>query len=137
MKASVAIVPASLDSVVLNEPSVTVTAKDGKKVILTAQKGKLERTDGYVSASGRVTVRYGDLILKTGEIAYSDSKRMVWTDSTVSVEGRSFHFEGKGLKVLLETEELIIERDIQATLFGSKWLLSNEASLRTRRERIP
>jgi hypothetical protein len=54
----------------------------------------------------------------TGEIRYSQENHQAETSSPVSVESGDLRLTGKGLKVSVDSEEITIERDVQARLFN-------------------
>ena len=125
LQAATAFVSESLDRVVLKGPKVVYQGGAGGKIFLTAKSGRLDRKSRNVSAQGDVTVEYENFLFSTGEIDYSDEKLLAETSSPVSVEGGDLRLTGKGLKVSVEREEVIIEHDVKARLFNVKWVEPN------------
>lgn len=134
--ARVAVLSTSLENAELSSPSVTFRSKDGRKLILTAEKGEYDKKKGLVKASGNVKIQYEDLILTADEISYSMDEGMVWTESAVLLKGPSFQLEGGGLTLWLDTEKFALERDVRATFFGQKWMVSEGSPVRTEKEHV-
>ncbi len=125
LRAASAIVADSLDSVKLKGPKVVYHGGAGGKIFLTAKSGTLDRKSSDVSACGDVTIQYKNFLFSTGELDYSHKKRLAETSSPVSLEGGDLRLTGKGLKVSVDREEMVIEDDVRARLFNVKWVEPN------------
>lgn len=125
LEASTAMVSESLDRVELKGPKVVYHGGAGGKILLAAKLGKLDRKSRNVSAQGDVTIEYENFLFSTGSIDYSDEKRLAETSYPVSLEGGDLRLTGKGLKVSVEREEVVIEEDVNARLFNVKWVEPN------------
>lgn len=125
LKAATAMVSESLDRVVLKGPKVVYQGGAGGKIFLTAKSGHLDKKTHNVSAQGDVTIEYDDFLFSTGEIDYSHEKHLAETSSPVSLESGDLRLTGKGLKVSVEREEVVIEEDVRARLFNVKWVEPN------------
>jgi LPS export ABC transporter protein LptC len=125
LQAATAFVSELLDRVELKGPRVVYQGGAGGKIFLDAKTGRLDRKSRNVSAQGDVTIEYENFLFSTGDIDYSDEKRVAETSSRVSLESGDLHLTGKGLKVSVEREEVIIEDDVKARLFNVKWVEPN------------
>jgi LPS export ABC transporter protein LptC len=119
----------SLDKVTLIKPRVVYHGGRGGKIILTADTGNLDKQSNNVLAKGNVTIRYDNLVFTTGDINYSQERRTAETDSPVCLEGVDFHLEGKGMKMSVQDEEIIIEKDVKARLLNVRWSEPNKAQM--------
>jgi len=118
LEASSAVISESLDKIKLTNPKVVYHGGKGGTIYLSAKVGQLDRKSNDVSARGDVMIRYKDMKFATHEIKYSQANRRAETSSPVSVEGGDLRLTGKGLKVSIDSEEITIERDVQARLFN-------------------
>ncbi len=125
LQASTAMVSESLDRVELNGPKVVYHGGAGGRILVAAKSGKLDRKSRNISAQGDVTIEYENFLFSTGAIDYSDEKRVAETSSPVSLESGDLRLTGKGLKVSVEREEMVIEDDVKARLFNVKWVEPN------------
>jgi LPS export ABC transporter protein LptC len=126
LQAATAFVSDSLDKVELKGPKVVYQGGAGGKIFLTAKSGNLDRKSRNVSAQGDVSIEYDNFLFSTGDIDYSDEKLLAETTSPVSLESGDLRLTGKGLKVSVEREEVIVEQDVKARLFNVKWVEPNE-----------
>jgi LPS export ABC transporter protein LptC len=123
LRADVAEVSEGLDEVKLVRPTVVYKGGRGGEIVLNSQSGKLDRKTQTFSAQGQVTIRYRDFVFATEEIEYSHEELRARASSTVSLQsGQDLIVTGKGLKVSVEQEEMIIEEDVKATLFNVQWV---------------
>lgn len=118
LEATTAVISDSLDKIELTNPRVVYHGGKGGTIYLSAKVGQLDRKSNNVSAHGDVIIRYKDMKFATGEIKYSEANHQAETSSPVSVEGGDLRLTGKGLKVSIDSEEITIERDVQARLFN-------------------
>lgn len=123
LRADVAEVSEALDVVTLVRPNVVYKGGRGGKIVLNSQAGKLDRKTQSFSARGDVTIRYQDFVFATEEIEYSHEELRAGTSAAVSLRsGEDVVVTGKGLRVSVEQEEMVIEEDVKATLFNVKWV---------------
>jgi len=122
LQATTAFVSDALDRVELKGPKVVYHGGAGGRIFLAAKSGKLDRKSRNVSAQGNVTIEYENFLFSTGEIDYSHEKLLAETASPVSLEGSDLRLTGKGLKVSVDREEMVIEDDVRARLFNVKWV---------------
>lgn len=125
LKASTALVSEKLDNVSLVKPQVVYRGGRGGEIFLSAESGRLDKNSRNVLAQGNVTVAYKDLLFTAGEMDYSDETKIAETSSSVELDGGDLRVTGKGLKVSIESEEMIIEHDVKARIsnvqiFGAK-----------------
>jgi len=118
LEASSAVISDSFDKIELTNPRVVYHGGKGGTIYLSATSGQLDRKSNNVSAHGNVIIRYKDMKFETGEIKYSQANHQAESSSLVSVEGGDLRLTGKGLKVSIDSEEITIERDVQAKLFN-------------------
>jgi LPS export ABC transporter protein LptC len=124
----------SLDKVTLSQPRVVYHGGRGGKIFLSADTGNLDKQSRNVLAKGNVTIRYESFVFSSGDINYSEEKRTAETASPVSLEGEDFRLQGKGLKMSIQDEEIVIEQDVKARLFNVRLTEPDKTS--TREERI-
>lgn len=110
----------SLDKVTLSHPRVVYHGGRGGRIFLTADTGNLDKQSRSVLAKGNVTIRYESFEFSSGDINYSEEKRTAETASPVSLQGEDFRLQGRGLKMSIQDEEIIIEQDVKARLFNVK-----------------
>jgi LPS export ABC transporter protein LptC len=108
----------SLDKVTLSHPRVVYHGGRGGKIFLTADTGNLDKQRRSVLAKGNVKIRYEGFVFAAGDMDYSEAKRTAETASPVSLEGEDFQLQGKGLKMSIQDEEIVIEQDVKARLFN-------------------
>ncbi|MBI5250761.1 MAG: LPS export ABC transporter periplasmic protein LptC [Desulfomonile tiedjei] len=119
----------SLDKVTLTQPRVVYNGGRGGKIFLTADTGDLDKLSSNVIARGNVTIRYEDFVFAAGDINYCQEKKIAETASPVSLEGVDFRLEGKGLKMSIQDEEIVIEQDVKARLFNVRWAEPNKVPM--------
>ncbi len=122
LEASSALVSDSLDRVTLKDPKVTYRGGDGGHIVLSASTGELDRKSRNVSLEGNVTIRFKDMVFEAAQMSYSHEALSAQTVSDVSLKGDSLSLTGKGLKLLVESEQVVIEDDVNARLFNVKWV---------------
>lgn len=129
LEAVSAVVSKSLDKVTLARPSVVYNGGRGGKIFLVADTGDLDKLSSNVIARGNVKIRYEDFEFAAGDMSYSQDKNIAETASSVSMEGADFRLEGKGLKMSIQDEEIVIEQDVKARLFNVRWTESNKVPM--------
>lgn len=122
LRASNALVSDSLDRVDLRNPVVTYYGGKGGTVYLSAVSGQLDKKTSKVSGRGGVVIQYRDFRFTTGKIDYSDDRQRAETTSPVALEGGDMSLTGIGLKLCLESEEIVIENNVRARLYDVKWV---------------
>jgi LPS export ABC transporter protein LptC len=116
LKACTATVSRELDIISLVKPEVVYQGGRGGEILVSADSGKLDKNNRSVLAHGNVTVSYKDLLFSAGEIDYSDATKTAETSSPVALEGGDLRVTGKGLKVSIESEEMVIQHDVKALI---------------------
>jgi LPS export ABC transporter protein LptC len=122
LEATEATVSESLDRVALSHPRVVFHGGNGGTIYLSSTSGTLDKKSSNVTFNGDVEIRLRDFTFRADDIAYSHEKHEVRTESPVSLEGPEVHVTGRGLKMFLETEEAVIENDVQARIDNVKWV---------------
>lgn len=122
LEASEASISESLDRVSLSHPRVVYHGGKGGAIYLSAASGTLDKKSSNVTFKGDVEIRLRDYTFRTDDIAYSHEKHEAQTDSPISLEAKDVQLTGRGLKVFLETEEAIIEHDVDARIYNVKWV---------------
>lgn len=121
LKASSATVTDDMNVVALTGPTVVYQGGKGGTILLSADSGQWNRKSGNVHAHGNVVIRYQDMTFATGEIAYSQDKKQAETDAAVTMDGGGTRITGKGLRLSIPDEEIVIEHDVKARLSDVKW----------------
>lgn len=116
LKANTATVSEKLDNVSLVKPKVVYQGGRGGEILVSAESGKLNKNSRNVFAQGNVTVSYKDLLFTAREIDYSDETKTAETSSPVALDGGDLRVTGKGLKVSIESEEMVIQHDVKACI---------------------
>jgi LPS export ABC transporter protein LptC len=120
---------AALDKVRLIQPRVVYHGGRGGKIFLTADTGNLDKQSNNVFAKGNVTIRSENFVFTTGDMNYSQDKKTAETDSPVALEGVDFRLEGKGMKMSVQDEEIVIEQDVKARFLNVRWTEPNKAQM--------
>jgi LPS export ABC transporter protein LptC len=115
-------VSSSLDKVTLQNLKVVYGSGKGDDIVVSAEKGALDRKTQNISASGEVTVKYKDFLFKTNDLKYTRKTGVAETDSPVSLEGASLKLKGEGMKVEVKKREITVEHNVEAVLFNVKWV---------------
>lgn len=122
LAASKAVVSTSLDRVSLTAPKVVYHGGTDADIYLSAGAGTLDKKTSNVSMKEDVKIQFRGFLFRTDDIEYSDNKREAETSSPVSFEGGDLRLTGRGLKVLVEKEEIVVEHDVKARLYNIKWV---------------
>jgi len=122
LQAESAQVADTLDNVKLTLPKVVYYGGLGGVIYLAAESGKLDKKTGFVSAKGGVKIRYKDFEFASNDVNYSEGSLQAATSSPVSLNGGNLKLTGKGLKLSVEKEEILIEHEVRASLFNVKWI---------------
>jgi LPS export ABC transporter protein LptC len=120
LQAANAQVSDTLDSVKLTLPKVIYQGGLGGTIYLAAQSGNLDKKTGFVSAKGTVKISYKDFEFISRDVDYSDGSLEAATKAPVSLIGSDLKLTGKGLKLSVEKEEVLIEQEVKASLFNVK-----------------
>jgi len=108
-------------NLLLNRIHMVFYGKNGKRISLTGEKGKLNTTTKDIEVHGNIVVISEDgYQLKTDSLNYFSSKRYMFTKDRVWIEGKDVMTEGKGLEFDVDTKRVIILRDAKTTLRRSK-----------------
>jgi len=121
LEASRAVASEALDRVTLVGPKVVYHGVTGTDIYLSAGAGTLDKKNSNVSMKDNVTIQFRGFLFRTDDIQYSHNIREAETSSPVSLEGDDLRLTGKGLKVLVEKEEIVVEDDVKARLYNIKW----------------
>jgi LPS export ABC transporter protein LptC len=116
LKAISATVSEKMDNVSLVQPKVFYQGGKGGEIILSAESGKLDKNSRNVFAKGNVTVSYKDLLFSAREMGYSDDTKIAQTKAPVALNGGDLRVTGKGLRVSIENEEMVIQHDVKACI---------------------
>jgi LPS export ABC transporter protein LptC len=122
LEAAEASVTESLDRVSLSRPRVVYHGGKGGSIYLSAASGTLDKKSSNVSFKGNVEIRLKDLTFRTDDIEYSQERRQAQTDSAIALEGTDFKVTGRGLRVYVESEEAVIEDEVDARISNVKWV---------------
>ncbi len=122
LEATSALVAESMDHVELRLPRIVYYGGDGGKIILKSEMGTLDKKSGIVNASGTVTINFKDLRFVTNDINYSQGLLLAQTAESIFMEGLDMKLSGKGLRLSVDKEEVIIEQEVKASLFNVRWV---------------
>lgn len=120
LKAQTAEISDDMGKVALRNPQVVFQGGKGGTIYLSAEAGEFDRKSRNVRARGNVVIRFKDMTFTTDAISYSEEKRLAETTASVSVEGNNIRLKGKGMKLSVIEEEILIERDVEAVLCNVK-----------------
>ncbi len=88
---------------------------DGKVYELTADRGKLKTDLKDVEIEGNVLIvsNRGDRFT-TGRLEYSDKERKISTEDVVTLHNPRFEVTGKGMIILLKSDQVTLARNVKA-----------------------
>ena len=87
-------------SLELNQPTLSMTAQDGKQITVTAAHAVLALDGNHVKRAdlaGDTTIRYGNFTLTTDRASFMPDEDKVEAPGAVSIEGEGFRVTGIGL----------------------------------------
>lgn len=87
-------------SLVLTDAELSMVAKDGKNVEVSAPRAEISVTGNHINQahlSGGLRINYGDFVLKTAEATFSPDKDIVNAPGAVEVAGQGLTVTGVGL----------------------------------------
>ena len=122
LQATSAQIADTMDNVKLTLPKVVYYGGLGGAIYLAAKSGNLDKKTGFVSVKGGVKIRYKDFEFISQDMDYSQGSLQAATSSPVSLNGGDLKLTGKGLKLSVEKEEILIEHEVRASLFNVKWV---------------
>jgi len=89
----------------LEDVKVTYYSKDGRTIVVTGKKGKVNQESRDVELVGNVVLRTNDgYMLKTNSAAYSHQARKVTTSDPVEIEGEQMRLVGTGMLIDMEAQ---------------------------------
>lgn len=121
LDAASASVTDKMDHVELELPRIVYYGGSGGKIHLSAQTGNLDKKDGRVEARGTVSIKYKDFKFISDNVIYSKGLLEAYASDSILMEGDDLKLTGKGLKLSVDKEEIVIEQDVKASLFNVKW----------------
>jgi len=90
---------------ILEDLKATYYTKDGRIVVVTGKKGKVNQESKDVEIAGNVVLTTSDgYKLKTNSAAYTDQTRRVTTSDPVEIEGEQIRVVGIGMLVDMEAQ---------------------------------
>lgn len=122
LEATSASVSEKMDYVDLKLPRVVYYGGAGGKIYLNAQSGNLDKKDGKVEARGSVSIKYQNFKFLTDNVKYSQGLLEAQAPESILMEGDDMRLSGKGLRLFVDKEEIVIEQDVKASLFNVKWV---------------
>ena len=87
-------------SLILNEPVVTLTSKDGKSVSVKAPKAVLKMDGSKVTRAtltGGTLIHYGDFVMTTDQATFIPDADQVEAPGLVTIEGEGIKVTGVGM----------------------------------------
>lgn len=122
LEAASASVSEKMDHVDLKLPRIVYYGGDGGKILLNAQYGNLDKKDGKVKARDSVSIKYQNFKFITDNVKYSQGLLEAQAADSILMEGDDLRLSGKGLRLFVDREEIVIEQDVKASLFNVKWV---------------
>lgn len=111
-------------NLLLNRIHMIFYERNGKRIYLTGERGKLNTTTKDIEVYGNIVVVSEDgYQLRTNSLKYLSSKRHMYTKDRVWIGSKDIIMEGEGLEFDVDTKKITILRDIKTTLRTSKPLL--------------
>src|SRR5579863_649323 len=87
-------------AIILVNPELSMIAKDGKRVDLTANLAKLKMNGSHIiqaNMSGALVMHYGDFVLTTSEATFAPDKDRIDADGPVKIEAPDMVVTGIGM----------------------------------------
>ncbi len=122
LEAASASVSEKMDHVDLKLPRIVYYGGDGGKIFLNAQYGNFDKKDGKVEVRGSVSIKYQNFKFTTDNAKYSQGLLEAQAADSILMEGDDIRLSGKGLRLFVDKEEIVIEQDVKASLFNVKWV---------------
>lgn len=99
---------------------MTFYRRDGKRIILTGERAKLDAVTKDIEVNGNVIVIPDEgYRLKTDSLKYCASKRYIYTQDRVYMIGQNVSVEGMGMEFHVDSKRIIILRDVKTIIRGS------------------
>lgn len=99
---------------------MTFYRKDGKRIILTGERAKLDTVTKDIEVNGNVVVIPDEgYRLKTDSLKYCASKRYIHTQDRVYMTGQDVTVEGRGMEFHVDSKRVIILEDVKTIIRGS------------------
>jgi LPS export ABC transporter protein LptC len=91
---------------------------DGKEYELTADRGNLrtDLKDAEIEGNVVIVSNRGDRFT-TGRLEYSDKERKISTEDVVTLQNPRFHVTGKGMTILLKSDQVTLARSVRAQIY--------------------
>lgn len=107
----------------LKSPKVTFWGNGPKRIELTGNKGDVFNNTNDVVVSGDVKVVSTDgYVLQTDYLRYVSEKKIVTTDSKVTLNGKGIDIEGVGMLADIDSNRIYIKKKVIAVLSTGEWV---------------
>jgi LPS export ABC transporter protein LptC len=119
LKASDASYSNNKTSILLVQPHLSMTAKDGKHVTLIASRAVLTVNGNHISRavmSGGLTVDYGDFVLTTDTATLLPDKEQVHAPGFVKINGPGLNVAGVGLSGHLKAQTFELLNQVKTVI---------------------
>lgn len=99
----------------------TFFLNNGQKVSLAGKEGVLFTDTKDIEVWGDVIVRSGPYVLETQKLCYDHEKKVLYTDTKISVRGEGMYLDGDALSLHFGAHEAVVTGHVEATL-RHQWL---------------
>lgn len=106
-------------SIVLVQPQLSMTAKDGKHVSLTSSRAVLSVDGNHISRaemSGGLKVNYGDFVLQTESATFLPDDDQLHAPGTVKIKGPGLEVAGIGLSGHPKAQNFSLLSQVKTTI---------------------
>ena len=100
-----------------NHFKLTFFTKEGKKHILTGDRGKVKDETKDIEVRGNITaILEGGYVIKTDALKYDSEKRKIYGDGMVYINGPNVKIVGKGVLIDLDKEKFILLKNVKTKI---------------------
>lgn len=106
----------------LDAPKVIFFGNGDKRIELTGSKGEVFNNSNDLAVSGDVRIVSSDgYTLRSDFLRYYSEKKIVTTESKVSMKGKGIDMEGVGMVADIERERIFVKKGVKAVLSTGEW----------------
>ncbi len=103
----------------LDSPEIVMYGAEGNTWEVSSATGSIADDNSYLMLTDDVKLRLLNkakqqkVIIKTETLNYDISEQILWTNSAVFAETKQGTFNGKGLKILVQTKQLFLKEKVR------------------------
>jgi len=97
----------------LEKPVVDFFLKDGSTLNLEADHGKLEINTKNINVNGHVIAQNMNYRLLAEELGYQHQKKLLQSNKTVKITGKSFELKADSMEIDLNANEIIFKGNVE------------------------